>query len=858
MPALRLVFAASALIVVPVTAGIVPVALAPGARASDVTASQDTLRTGWDASEPGLTPAAVASPGFGQLFSAPVDGQVYAQPIVAGRTVIVATENNVVYGLDNATGAVRWSRSLGTPWPASAEGCPDLAPNVGVTGTPVYDPRTKTVYLVAKVNDGPTAGQPHFYMVAIAAQTGAVRWKVTIQGAPPGDPSAPFTPFTAHQRAGLLLSGGRVYAAFAALCDITPYDGYVAGVDTSTRALSLWSDEAGGNDQAGGIWQAGGGLMSDGPGRIFLASGNGISPVTGPGTPPAAHLGGSVVRLGVQPGGSIAAQDFFSPANAPVINSYDLDLGSGGPVGLPFGTSRYPHLLVEAGKDGRLFLLDRDSLGGRGQGPGGTDGYVSMAGPFNGLFGHPAAFGGSGGADYVYYVGVGDYLRALKFDASRPAHPVLTDVANSTGTFGYTSGSPVVTSDGTDPRSAVVWEVYASAESGAGGTLEAFDAIPRRVGGTPRMKLIWSAPIGLAAKFSIPATDHGRVYVGTRDGHVLAFGRPASAPLAGRPADLGAVAVGSASTAVVTVKATARVTVSGISASAAATTNPFKPGIPNESGVTVTLPVTLSRGDSLSVPVTLSPTDPGGVTGALNFATDSVGSPVVSVSLTGDGTRPGLYASPAALQFPALPRGISLTYPAVVEVTNGGTASETLSSVTPPAAPFTASGLPAPGTVVPPGGSVLVSVTYTPAATGNDTSSFTVAAADGSAVTVGLSGSAVAGQGTLAVSATTLDFGPVPVGTSVTQTVYLSDAGPYFSDLPLTITGTTATALPFGIKEPIAAGQPLSHGYLLPVPVTFAPAGAGPASATYQVTATDGQHPPQTVTVTLTGTGTAS
>src|SRR5713226_7677159 len=193
--------------------GVVPRLDVPTARASEVTASANNLRNGWDPNEPGLSPSVVAGGSFGELFSTPVNGQVYAQPIVAGSTVIVATENDWVYGLDAVTGAVKWSLSLGAPWPASSENCFDLAPNVGVTGTPVYDASTGTVYMVAKVvPPGNPSSQPAFYMHALNAQTGAELpgWPVQIQGAPVNDPTRPFTPFTEIERPALLELGGSV------------------------------------------------------------------------------------------------------------------------------------------------------------------------------------------------------------------------------------------------------------------------------------------------------------------------------------------------------------------------------------------------------------------------------------------------------------------------------------------------------------------------------------------------------------------------------------------------------------------------------------------------------------------------
>ncbi len=142
------------------------------AAADETTVSVDNLRTGWDQNEAGLGPSAVSASDFGQLFATNVNGQVYAQPIVIGGTLIAMTDNNWIYEMNPATGAITWSRSVGPAWPASAIGCGDLVPNIGITSTPVYDPATGAVFFMAKVNDGSDADHPHFYMHAIIWQSG--------------------------------------------------------------------------------------------------------------------------------------------------------------------------------------------------------------------------------------------------------------------------------------------------------------------------------------------------------------------------------------------------------------------------------------------------------------------------------------------------------------------------------------------------------------------------------------------------------------------------------------------------------------------------------------------------------------
>ena len=850
------------LVITAAAAGVVPQLPGAAARADEVTASQGNLRDGWDASEPGLSPSVVAGGTFGQLFSTAVDGQVYSQPLVAGSTLIVTTEHDSVYGLNAVTGAIEWQRSLGAPLPSTAQGgCTDLTPDIGVTSTPVYDPGTGTLYVVAVVNDGPSTASPHVYLDALDAATGSLRWQAPIQGAPVNDPTRPFDPLSERQRPGLLLLNGWVYAGFASYCDYQPFDGYVAGVNTSTRAVTLWTDEAGLTDSEGGIWQSGGGLMSDGPGRIFVATGNGISPAPGPGAKPPAELGDAVVRLAVAGDGTLSAQDFFSPANAPVLDAGDRDFGSGGPVGLPFGTTTYPDLLVQAGKDGRVFLLNRDNLGGRDQGAHGTDDVVSHAGPFQGQWGHPAAFADTATVttantaaanDYAYYIGSGDYLRYLKFGLNSSGTPVLTDVANSAGKFGFSSGSPVVTSNGTDPASALVWAVSSSGSSGAKGMLQAFDAVPAACPAPCTMSPVWSSPMFTASKFSIPATDSGRVYVGTRDGHVLGFGSPDASPVSGAaPTDFGPSPVGTGVTQDVVLTATSAVTLSNPALSSTAASDPFTMGTLLLNGTPLTGPIPpLNPGDKLTVPVTFTPTVPGGVTGSLSLASDAPNFPAISVSLSGDGTQAGFYAAPGTVSFGPVPDGTS--QPVNVTITNGGTSPETWPSVTPPAGPFTVTGLPAAGASVAAGGSVVATVTYKPAGTGTDSSSLTIAPSDSPALTVNLTGTGTAAVPQLTPVPAAVSFGSVPLGTQATATIDISNTG----NLPATVTSARPPSVPFGAPEPVAAGLPVNPGYDLEVPVTFTPASLGAVTGSYQLGWTDaaGRH---SLTVPVTGTGTA-
>jgi len=833
----------------------------------ETTISQGNLRTSWDADEPTLTPANVSGQTqgyqFGQVFDTAVTGQVYAQPLVVGSTVIVATEEDYVYGLNAATGAVKWTTQVGTPY--SITGCGDLTPYVGVTGTPVYNPKTGDVYLVAQVMQGST---PAYEMFGINAGTGAVAFRRSISGAASNDPDITFNAKTELARPGLLLLNGWVYAAFGSHCDHSPYVGFVDGVKLSTGALTQWSDETGVSDNQAGIWQSGGGLMSDQLGRLFVTSGNGISPAAGPGGSPPGQLAESVIRLSTLGNGTLAAQSFFSPANAPALDAGDTDFGSGGPVGLPFGTSRYPSVLAQAGKDGRIFLLNRNSLGGREQGSGQTDNALSVTGHYKGQWGHPAAFGdtttltaGNAGAanDYLYYIGNADSLRVLKAGVNSSDDPTLSDVANSRLEFGSTSGSPTVTSTGTNISTAVVWAVHSPSESGSGGALEAFAAKPGSgctAAAQCTISPLWSALIGTAGKYSSVATSGGMVYVGTRGGQVYGFGDTMSAGLAaGRRAVTFQAPVGSTSAGQdVTVTATSHVTVTEVTADTTATsgatsTDQFGLGqvtlAPRGSSTTskITFPVTLHQGDRLTVPVRFSPTLPGGTTGSVSFATRSHSSPRVTVPVTGTGTTGGLYASPTALAFDLVtdsgafasnvPVGVEVSRE--VDIINGSSHPETITSVRRPSAPYSVTGLPATGTVVRPGQSIVVQVLFAPTTPGDYPSTVSITGSGGATATVDLSGTGLSARGLFSATPTSVNFGTVPVGRKVTKIVTLTNTG----NEPATVTTATTLDSPFADRPNVTAGLPINAGYDVRIPVTFTPAKKGKFTSSYRLTWTD-------------------
>lgn len=823
---------------------------ASSAQADQTTQGVDNLRTNWDRGQAGLSPAVVQSSAFGQLFATKLDGQIYAQPLVLGDQVIAVTESNTVYGLDRTTGDIEWSKNYGPAWPASAIGCGDLVPNVGATATPVYDPDTDSLYFTTKVDDGTaTHRHPKWLMHAVDPASGAERagWPVTIAGSPVNDPGNAFDAFYEQQRPGLLLMDGVVYAGFGGHCDAWPYRGYVVGVSTAQHSItSMWATVTGASTGGAGIWQSGGGLVSDGSGRIFFSTGNGISPAPGPGKTVQGTLAESVVRLQVGADGNLSTADFFSPSDAATLDLTDQDISSGAPMALPdgFGTAEHPHLLVQQGKDGRVFLLDRDNLGGMGQGPQGGDAAVNVSGPYQGMWGHPAFWGGDGG--YVYVVGNQGPLRALKYGVRNGGTPALTLTGQSQDTFGYTSGSPLVTSDGDDESSALVWMTSASNASGADGTLRAYSPTPD---GNGLLQLLWSAPIGTATKFSTPTAAHGKVYVGTRDGVLYGFGSPARTALTAASLDFGQVATGSSDSATMKLTATQDVSITGLKASGAFSVDPAAVPTPDQ-------PTALAQDAGLDVPITFAPTTTGGINGTLT-ANLADGQKLV-FALHGVGTRPGFGAAPAALDFGEVPTGSNSTLN--LQVTNTGTQPETIDSISAPGGAFTASGLPGAGTVVPAGGSFVLSVTYAPQDDQDDSASLVVSSSGGGTthtLSVPVTATAITGQGHLEFSTDTLDFGQVPIGSSKSLSFTITNTG----NIPVKVTKAKAPTGDFNSPVQLSEGLIIGPEQTAVQTVTFTPRTAADLDAFYEVTGTgtdENGNAQGAMYVPIKGTGTGS
>jgi outer membrane protein assembly factor BamB len=264
-----------------------------------------------------------------------LDGALYGEPIVSGGRVVVATEHNTVYSFDAATGQPAWSVNLGEPVPRSALQCGNIDPT-GVTGTPVVDPATDTVYLVAFVQPG------RHDLVAISLSDGSIRWRR------PADPPG-LDPLHEQQRSALTIVQGRVYVLYGGLFgDCGPYKGAIVsfGLDGQGDEQS-WIVPT---TREGGLW-APSGLAVDSSGALFVSVGNAAST-----DPNNFDDGNAVVRLTPD----LNPTDRWAPKDWYALSARDADLGSVGPLPLDGGR------IFVSGKNGVGYVLDGGHLGGIG------------------------------------------------------------------------------------------------------------------------------------------------------------------------------------------------------------------------------------------------------------------------------------------------------------------------------------------------------------------------------------------------------------------------------------------------------------------------------------------------------------
>jgi len=822
---------------------VVGPAVASPDNVTGITNAGDNLRTGWYPEEGSLTPSLVKGNTFGRLWTANVEGQVYAQPLLADGTLVVATEKNRVYGLDPKTGAEKWSGplNLGTPWNPSDIGCGDLTPSIGVTSTPVFDPATHTMYMTHKTYASGSSGTARWFMDAVNVATGKEQpgFPVELSGAAQNAPNVNFAPGTELQRPGLLLLNGVVYAAFGGHCDIRPWRGWVFGVSTqSAQVTARWVDNQG--EEGGGIWQSGAGLTSDGPNAILLSTGNGGAPYTPtPGKTPPANLGESIVRLQVQANGELKPVDFFAPFDAQQLDESDADFASGGVTGLPqeyFGTPSLPHLAVAVGKEGYVYLLDRDDLGGYRQGSGSGDDVVQRLGPFGGVWSRPAVWPGDGG--YIYIptssgASGGGTFDVYKYGVNGTGQPSLSRVAMAEDVFGWGSGAPVVTSAGTTSGSGIVWLIRATNRTGSGGQLRAYEAVPQ----AGKLVEIFNASIGTASNYSVPGVGAGRIYVGNREGKVFAYGSPVTPALTGSAVSFGTTTTGQSTTKTATLTATEALTVTGLSSNS----GQYTLGTP-----TPPLPAHLVAGQSISVPITFSPSGAGLINATLTATTEAGTEATVSLSGTGRLPAATLGVSPPVVSFGGTAVGGHLTESLTIR--NDGGEPLTITKVSLPGAPFGAVGAPSPGATIAGGGALLVTLEFNPTQLGAFEEHFGIETSAGDA-TILLTGTAGT-PGHLEISSEAIDYGALAVGATAPRTFTIENDG-----------GTTVTITKskppvggdFAASTLLQEGTTIKPGQSVAETVSFTPTATGPRTGTWAINGDDtsGLHE-----VRFSGTGT--
>jgi hypothetical protein len=492
---------------------------------TDVTTYKyDNNRSGQNVTESVLTTGNVKSSTFGLVRFLSTDGKVDAQPLylsqltLQGAThsvVFVATENDSVYAFDANSGAVLWHVSLlGSGETASDPvGCNQISPTIGVTATPVIDRSAGAHGTLFAVSMSKRAGsyfqRLHALDLTSGAELGAA--PVTIAATyPNASGTASFDPQQYAERAALLLSGGTVYTSFTSHCDIRPYGGWVIAFNENTLAQTAVFNAAPNSGGAGpAIWMSGGGPAADASGNVYLLTANGTfeTTLTPAGFPNQSDYGNSFLKLD---GASLQLLDYFTLRNAVSESSADIDLGSGGIMLLPdltdaSGTTR--HLAVGAGKDGNLYVVNRDSMGRFN--PSSNNIWQELDGALgSGVWSTPAYFNQT-----VYYGPAGGPVTAFAI------HGAMLSVASAgSAAFPYPGTAISVSANGTG--SAIVW----AHENSVPAVLHAYDAsdLAHELYNSSQASN-GRDQFGNGNKFITPVVADGRVLVGTPSG-VAVFG----------------------------------------------------------------------------------------------------------------------------------------------------------------------------------------------------------------------------------------------------------------------------------------------------------------------------------------------
>jgi hypothetical protein len=494
---------------------------------SILTYHNDNSRSGLNASETVLTPSNVNQSQFGRLFSVAVDGFVFAQPLyvpnvsIPGQgtrnVIYVGTENDSVYAIDADLGVVLWTVSFINPAagittvPDSDVGCDDIPSEMGITGTPVIDPSSNTsntsntLYLVAQTKEN---GVWTHRLHALDITTGAEKFggPVVIQASVPGTGTdnvkgvVSFNSLRENQRPALLLSNGVIFIGFGSHCDRPPYHGWLLAYETGTlQQVGVFNVTP--NAEKGGIWQAGGGIAADANGLLYAVTGNGTFDVNLGGT----DYGDSYLQLRFTPPFTVA--DYFTPYNQASLDSAsnEQEPGSGGALLLPNQTGSYPHLMIGAGKQGVIYLLNRDNMG---QYNSSTNVIVQqISGQLGSNYSTPAFW-----QNNIYFGAVSGHLKSFALTngvlSSTPTSQAPTE-------YGFPGATPSVSANGSS--NGIVWAVETTAYSSNGpAVLHAYNATNLATELYNSNQNLARDNPGPAVKFSVPTIANGNVYVGAQ------------------------------------------------------------------------------------------------------------------------------------------------------------------------------------------------------------------------------------------------------------------------------------------------------------------------------------------------------
>ena len=392
-----------------------------------------------------------------------------------------------------------WFRSFLNPSggvttvPATDLNCDQIVPEIGITSTPVIDASSGTIYVVAMTKEfGSYVHRLHALDVASGAEKSGspVVIQASVPGTGDGGSTVSLIPKNYKQRPGLVLLNGVVYAGFSSHCDLGDYHGWLIGYDSKNlQQVAVYNNTA--NASEGSFWQGGAAPAVDSAGYIYIVAGNGTFDYTSGGS----DLGESYIKLSTS--GGLEVVDYFTPFNFGSLDNEDLDVGSAGVALLPdtAGIPGHPHLMVGAGKEGRIYVLDRDNLG-KWQASSDSQIVYSTGPIMHAIFGGPAFFNNA-----IYFCGAGEHLQAFPWVNGVLGNPTLTQAV-------FNLCVPTISAN--SGLNGILWLL-------SSGTLRAYDAsnVANELYDSDQN----SSRDALVSyvKFSVPMIANGKVYAASQN-----------------------------------------------------------------------------------------------------------------------------------------------------------------------------------------------------------------------------------------------------------------------------------------------------------------------------------------------------